>query len=274
MGLSNRSTAKSNWDKLETLNKGDTTVKIVKLECFRVKYENLKREEDERISSFMERVNGIVMGIQCCGGSLSEDEIVSKVLRALPPTYKMKVTVINELRTMPNASVSRDTLVGKLSAFKFEGFGPVATVKIDLDCKASSSSEKFDWKALYARELEDIRRENEELEELEVLFARKMPKDLVGSKYEGKAPFKCFNCNKIGHMASRCPDRHARLKEEAKRTYKPNPEYQRYRFKKNRDKSCYYADEGVTDDSDEEPTYNGWAFVAITEDKPTLLFNW
>ncbi|GLJ26607.1 hypothetical protein SUGI_0516800 [Cryptomeria japonica] len=95
-----------------------------------------------------------------------------------------------------------------------------------------------------------------------------MPKGPVGSKYEGKTPFTCFNYNKIGHMASRCPDRHARLKEEARRTYKPKPGYQRYRFKKNKDKSCYLAD-GVTDDSDEDPTDNGWVFFAIIEDQLT-----
>ncbi|GLJ44357.1 hypothetical protein SUGI_0929360 [Cryptomeria japonica] len=264
MGLSDRSTAKAVWDKLETPNEGDTTVKIAKLECYRVRYENLKMEEDERISSFMERVNESVLGIQCCGGSLSEYEIVSKVLRDLPPSYKMKVTAINELRTMPNTLVSRDTLVGKLSAFELEEFGPIATINTDLSFKASSlastssSSNKIDWKTLYAKELEDMKRENEELEELEALFARKMPKGPTGSKYEGKAPFKCFNCNKVGHMASRFPNRHARLREEAKRSYKPNLEYQRYKFKKNRDKSCYYVDEGVIDDSDEDPIDNGW----------------
>lgn len=188
----------------------------------------------------------------------------------------MKVTAINELRTMPNTSVSRDTLVGKLSTFELEEFGLVATIKTDLAFKASSSatsssssSEKSYWKALYAKELEDIRRENEELEELEALFARKMPKGPIGSKYEGKTPFKCFNCNKVGYMASRCPERHARLGEEAKRTYKPNPEYQRYRFKNNRDKSCYYVDEGVTDDSDEESVDNRLPFFAIKDDQPT-----
>lgn len=231
MELSDRSTAKAIWDHLETLNEGDSIVKIAKLESFRVRYENLKMEEDERISAFMKRVNEIVLGIKCCGGTLSEDEIVSKVLRGFPPAYKMKVTTINELRTMPNTSVTRDTLIGKLSAFEIKEFGPVATIKTDLAFKASTSSAssfgKSNWKAFYARELEESRKENEEPEELETLFARKMPKGPVGSKYEGKAPFKCFNCNKIGHMASRCPDRHARLREEARRTYKPNPKYQR-----------------------------------------------
>ncbi|GLJ47508.1 hypothetical protein SUGI_1003020 [Cryptomeria japonica] len=83
MGLSDRSTAKAIWDKLETLNEGDSTVKIAKLECFWVSYENLKMEEDERISSFMERVNEIVLGIQSCGGTLSEDVIVSKIFTSI-----------------------------------------------------------------------------------------------------------------------------------------------------------------------------------------------
>ncbi|GLJ36020.1 hypothetical protein SUGI_0722600 [Cryptomeria japonica] len=140
MGLSDRSTTKAIWNHLETLNEGDSTVKIAKLESFQVRYEHLKMEEDERISAFMERVNEIVLGIKCCGGTLSEDEIVSKILRGLPLPYKMKVTAINELRTMPNTSVTRDTLIGKLSAFEIEEFGPVATIKTDLAFKASTSS--------------------------------------------------------------------------------------------------------------------------------------
>lgn len=50
-----------------------------------------------------------------------------------------------------------------------------------------------------------MRKEDEEIEQLESLFSRRVPKGSTGSKYEGKAPFKCFSCNKIGHFASRCP---------------------------------------------------------------------
>lgn len=73
--------------------------------------------------------------------------IVSKVLRALPPAYKMKVTTINELRTMPNTSINRDTLVGKIFAFELEEFGPLGAIKLDSTFKASSSSStnKQDW---------------------------------------------------------------------------------------------------------------------------------
>ena len=238
MGLTDKSSGKAIWDKLETLNEGDPTVKIAKLDGYHVRYENTKMEEDERITAFMERVNEIVMGIQCCGGTLSEDEIVSKVLRALPPTYKMKATAINELRTMANTSINRDTLVGKLSAFELEEFGPSGAVKTEPAFHASTSAtSKQDWKALYAKELDDMKREDDEFEKLEALFARRVPKGPVGSKYEGKAPFKCFACNKIGHFASRCPERNSRFEERVKKSFKPNQN--RYILKRN--KQCYNA---------------------------------
>ncbi|GLJ45784.1 hypothetical protein SUGI_0963520 [Cryptomeria japonica] len=125
----------------------------------------------------MERVNEIVMRIQCCGGTLSKDKIVSKVLRALPPAYKMKATAINELRTMVNTFVNIDTLVGKLSSFELEEFGPSGAVKTEPAFHAFTSTiGKQNSKALYAKELEDMKREDDEFEKLEALFARRVPK--------------------------------------------------------------------------------------------------
>lgn len=91
------STTKKIWNKLETFNEGDIVVKFAKLEGYQVIYENSKMKEDERINGFMERVNEIVLGIQCYGGNISEEEVVSKALRGLPLAYKMKAATINEL---------------------------------------------------------------------------------------------------------------------------------------------------------------------------------
>ncbi|GLJ05840.1 hypothetical protein SUGI_0026440 [Cryptomeria japonica] len=68
---------------------------------------------------------------------------------------------------MANTSVNRDTLVRKLSAFELEEFGPSRVVK---------SKPSF-----HAKELEDMKREDEEFEKFEALLARRVPKGPVGS---------------------------------------------------------------------------------------------
>lgn len=120
------------WDKLKTLNEGDPIVKIVELDGYRVRYEILKMEDSERIATFMKRVNEIAMGIQCCEGSMSKDERVSKVLRALPADYKMKATTINELRTMSNTSVNRDILIGNYLLLSLKNLDPLDLQSLNL----------------------------------------------------------------------------------------------------------------------------------------------
>lgn len=142
-------------------------------------------EEHEKNSAFIERVNEIMLGIQCCGGFLSKEDIVSKVLRALPPTYKMKVTTINELRTMLNNFVNRDTLVGKISSFELEEFGLPEATKTNNTFKGSTSSTNMqDLRFFYAKELKDMKKEDDKLEQLKALFARRIPKALIGSMKE------------------------------------------------------------------------------------------
>lgn len=80
------------------------------------------------------------MGIKSCGGSLREDEIVSKVLRAFLLANKMKATAMNELIIMANTSINRDTLVGKLFAFELEEFSPSESVKSQPDFHPFTSS--------------------------------------------------------------------------------------------------------------------------------------
>lgn len=128
-----------------------------------------------------------------------------------------------------------------------------------------------------------MQREDEQFEQFEALFDRRAPKGPIGSKYEGKSPFKCFACNKIGHFASKCLERNSRFEVRARRYIKPNPRYQnKHKYKKNRDKSCYIVDEEGVTDSNDEPTqdyasgsWNGREFVllAIKEDDLALEEN-
>jgi len=109
------------WEKLELLHEGDKYVKCARLQSLKGKFENLKMREDENITTFMPRVNELVCGIRCVGGVLDEDEIVGKVLKSLPASYKYKVATIKEFKA--HSSVTRDQLVGKLAAFELTEFG-------------------------------------------------------------------------------------------------------------------------------------------------------
>jgi hypothetical protein len=44
---------------------------------------------------------------------------------------------------------------------------------------------------------------NSDLDDIEAKFVRRLKKG--SGKYQGKIPFKYFNCGKIGHFAYKCP---------------------------------------------------------------------
>lgn len=104
----------------------------------------LKMGDDENIHSFMAKVNDLVLGIRCAGGTIEEDEIVAKVLRSFLPSYKHKVVAIDEIYSV--TIVTRDMLVGKLVAFELSEFGK-SHEKSETTFKASASisgNKKYD----------------------------------------------------------------------------------------------------------------------------------
>ncbi|GLJ49493.1 hypothetical protein SUGI_1048630 [Cryptomeria japonica] len=137
--------------------------------------------------------------------------------------------------------------------------------KYDLDeCRISK----------YERERREIAEQERELDDLEALIAWRLPKGV--SKYDGKLPLKCFTCNKIGHFASRCPERMAKYDRHDKfDKYDRNDRYEKHEkydkpYKSNQkfrnQKNCYYvADEGVIDVESEGDEV---VFISIKEDGP------
>jgi hypothetical protein len=173
--------AKAMWDKLINNYEGNEKVKDAKLQTYRLKFEQLKMNEDETISKYFLRVVELVNAMKGLGETFDDSLLVQKILRSLPNKFNPKVSAIEELNDLKNLSI--DQLLGTLTAYE---------MRINKD---KSNTRESSFKA--------DKNTDSELDDIDAKFVRRLKKGL--GKYEGKFPFKCFNCGNIGHFASTCP---------------------------------------------------------------------
>lgn len=105
--------------------------------------------EDENITSFILKVTKLVCGIRCVSGVLEETKFVFKVIRSLLPSYKHKASTIDEIWTITN--VTRDMLIGKLTAFELSEFGDSLPKTKSAFKTAVSGKQRYDLGEISAR---------------------------------------------------------------------------------------------------------------------------
>ncbi|GLJ36684.1 hypothetical protein SUGI_0738180 [Cryptomeria japonica] len=213
--------------------------------------------EGENIAQYGQRIKEVVDGIKSVGGKIEDDTIVSKMLRTILPTYAIRVSSIQELRSVSSDKVTIDSLIGKLTTFELNSFDNSISKTSKSAFKASIAGSpmskgkyvcpSYDYRSSHGSRKGDNNNEDH-LIDLEALLAKRLPRGT--GKYKGKLPLKCFSCNKIGHIAANSPN------SDSKEKFK--------KYKEKWKKQCYVAvDEGVTNEESEDDDNEEIVFVVV-----------
>jgi hypothetical protein len=189
-------TAKEMWDKLISSYEGNEKVKDAKLQTFRLKFEQLKMNEDETVSKYFLRVEELVNAMKGLGEKIEESILIHKILRSLLDKFNPKVFAIEELNDLKTLSI--DQLLGTLTAYE---------MRINKD--------KYITREASFKSDKDT---DSDLDDIEEKFVRRLKKG--SGKYQGKIPLKCFNCGKIGHFENKCPHKKKDQNSEDEEKYK------------------------------------------------------
>ncbi|GMI85664.1 hypothetical protein HRI_002235700 [Hibiscus trionum] len=180
----------------------------------------LRLEPDETVSKMFDRFSTIVNGLKGFGETIPEDKLVRKLLYSLPESWDGKRTAIIEAKNLKTLKL--DELVGSLLTHEIMKQGREEEKK-----KEEKRVEKLEVEkkkkmgiALKASLLEESSSsEKDELEELAMIAKRfsRFMRSNRGRKIQRKMDFKgknkeeardqiiFFECNKLGHIRSECP---------------------------------------------------------------------
>jgi hypothetical protein len=207
--------AKEIWDKLRNIYEGDTKVKAAKLQNYRGQFEQLKMKEDENIATYFLRVDETVNAIIGLGEEIEESVIVQKVLRSLPMRFNPKISTLEERSDLK--SISMDELHGIFTTYEMRTEQENPDVKEAAFKASKRSKQKKKQQEEYSNN-SDVSEDDEEV----VNFVKRLNKR-TNSRYRGKIPLICFNCDGIGHFANKCSHKKKRNDEgysKGNHTYK------------------------------------------------------
>ncbi|EOY08386.1 Uncharacterized protein TCM_022758 [Theobroma cacao] len=98
--ISSGTTAKQVWKKLRTIHEETYQVKESKIALLTHNYEMFKMEYGEDITSMFDRFTNITNKLTQLGKPIPEHELVKRLLRSLPKSWKPKVTAIREAKDL------------------------------------------------------------------------------------------------------------------------------------------------------------------------------
>ena len=114
--ISHVKTTKETWTILETTYKGTKKVKDTKFQMLTTQFEKVKMSNDESFDSFYGRLNEIVIAKLNLGEKIEDANVVRKILRSLPKSFRAKVTAIKESKDLDEIKIQEH--IGSLQTYE------------------------------------------------------------------------------------------------------------------------------------------------------------
>ncbi|XP_076882641.1 uncharacterized protein LOC143531179 [Bidens hawaiensis] len=187
-------TSKQAWTLLQAEYQGDSKVKTVKLQGLRREFEKLQMKEGEGIADFLSKVMKIVNQKRAYGEEVSNQLVVGKVLRSLPPLWGHVVTAIEESKDL--SRLSFDQLMGSLQAHEGRVNRKVDQAEEEHAFQAKQDDGGYGYLGRGGSAIRSRGRGR--------------------GRGRGRSHVQCYNCYRYGHVQANCwsePQAHAAVED-------------------------------------------------------------
>ncbi|XP_073304543.1 uncharacterized protein [Primulina huaijiensis] len=114
--ITNCTSDKSSWDTLQRHCEGSESVRRTRLRMLTSKFEMMRMEESENILEYDRRLREIANEAFSLGDPISNERLVSKVLRSLPERFNIKICAIDEAKD--TTQMALEDLISSLRTFE------------------------------------------------------------------------------------------------------------------------------------------------------------
>ncbi|XP_075499879.1 uncharacterized protein LOC142538449 [Primulina tabacum] len=114
--ITNCTSAKSAWDILQSHCEGSESVRRTRLRMLTSKFEMMRMKESENILEYDRRLREIANEAFSVGEAISNERLVSKVLRSLPERFNIKICAIDEAKD--TSKMALEDLISSLRTFE------------------------------------------------------------------------------------------------------------------------------------------------------------
>lgn len=111
-------TAEEAWESLETEVYGDKKVHTINLQSLRREFQNLKMIEFENIDEYCTRVLNIVNELRNHGDTISDQQVVEKILISVTEKYEQVVAISEETEDLSKLSIKKSEAFATFKKFK------------------------------------------------------------------------------------------------------------------------------------------------------------